>query len=719
MKAAVLDLQQKDAAFSSKMLVGRFVRRQGQYGLVEVIARVTEEGLIAVEAADRIYTPRGQVETYGTHAALKQGEWVEFDVVKNPRPRAPAYRLAHLRRLPRYAVLPDATVAEYRNLLTKEGWREDHHPGLWALRVSGDKVLVVELARDVDGALRMPKNATGKVKWLEFDDGCVKKLPAGSGSDDLYLADGSAKGGSFDWSDEADHVAHVIRSLSDANDPRVSDIITWLDLHHEAGTGRVFAATVDHEAAAAALRSGELAEKLRADRELMKSYLDAAVENPAVKEAIAEYAREGENAERAKLRTEFEQKLAAERDRRISELTEELAANRKDAMAKVENDINEHTRRLAAERDDQERGERAALEAKLEALRAESEAQRSSLEDDIRSLKSDKRVADDAKREAETALKGVRVELECVRSELQRTVAEVDRLLLVASQLELAQRTEARGPATPANMPFTSFVVPERAFPEHPLVSVKTKGDLIKQHALLKEQGKALLRKLVVLMLAGELPILTGKGASDLLLIAEAVLSPGRSAIMEADPTLISIEDVWARPGSGAPTAIAVAARAAAERKGSVFAVIRGVERSGARFWMPALANGLRSGALPRELLICCTVHDRDHEEVAALAKDFNWLEVGDVFAEGAYLAAPMVLTLSKREDLSALDPGSFPSDLTAGSSLLHDFGFKLSLAQAMRVARIYKEAQLLTEEDAVARQIAEDVARAMNETKD
>jgi hypothetical protein len=134
---------------------------------------------------------------------------------------------------------------------------------------------------------------------------------------------------------------------------------------------------------------------------------------------------------------------------------------------------------------------------------------------------------------------------------------------------------------------------------------------------------------------------------------------------------------------------------------------------------MPALANGLRSGALPRELLICCTVHDRDHEEVAALAKDFNWLEVGDIFAEGAYLAAPMVLTLSKREDLSALDPGSFPSDLTAGSSLLHDFGFKLSLAQAMRVARIYKEAQLLTEEDAVARQIAEDVARAMNETKD
>jgi len=63
--------------------------------------------------------------------------------------------------------------------------------------------------------------------------------------------------------DEADHVARVIRSLSDANIARVSDIIAWLDLHQD--DGRVFAATVDHEAGLDALRSGELADRLGRD----------------------------------------------------------------------------------------------------------------------------------------------------------------------------------------------------------------------------------------------------------------------------------------------------------------------------------------------------------------------------------------------------------------------------------------------------------------------
>ena len=68
------------------------------------------------------------------------------------------------------------------------------------------------------------------------------RLGTASSAEDVYLGNEAEPLGRFDWSDEADHVARVIRSLADADDPLISDLIAWLELHQEAGTGKIFAA---------------------------------------------------------------------------------------------------------------------------------------------------------------------------------------------------------------------------------------------------------------------------------------------------------------------------------------------------------------------------------------------------------------------------------------------------------------------------------------------
>lgn len=695
-------------ASDSKLLVGRFVRRQGQYGTVAVLGRVGDTGVEIFDDPKRLFPRDGLVETHGLahHNGLAAGDWVEFDVIRNARLHAPEYKVGHLRRLARYAVLPEASLSSYRALLTSEGWRGDRRPGLWALRIAGDKVLVVELEAGKDGALRISRAAARNVWWRTHDDKAVVRLQADASAEYVFMVDPSQADGSFDWSDEADHVAHVIRALSDANDPRVADIIAWLDLHQEEGTGRVFAATVDHKAAEAALRSGELAERLRADRSLMKEYLDAALQDEAVRDAVAAYAREGHVEERARLREELERELAEEKERALADLAAELERRRAEAEERVGREISELGDAQRRDVEARQRAAEEALAARIGELDREFEGRRADLRQQLAGDEAVLASTRSAAQVAEVELAQIRSDSDAERARLRETTAEIDRLLAIADRLGIP---EAPAPVAEAT---ARAVGVGRVFPERETVDIRAKGKLIGQHVLLTDTGKDLLRRLVVLLLAGELPILFGRDAADLLRLAEVLLAPGRIAAIEADPTLISVDDLWARPGSGAPTLMAAAA-AAANTGGAVMVVVRGIERSGARFWMPALAEALQGGGLPRGLLVCCVVNDRDHEEVAALPQGWPLIEVERAFIQGAYSVAPTLLTPPKL-DLLALDPGPMPEDLSVASPLLLNLGFETALGQAMRVARMFVEARALIADEAEAKRVVAALAQSM-----
>lgn len=705
-------------ADDAKLYAGRFVRKQGQYGTVAVVGYLRPDGVDTIAEPKRIFPKDGVVETQGLghHKGLVPGDWIKFDVVKNTRFRAPEYKVHHLKRLPRYAVLPGSSIPAYRALLTGEGWRGDQRPGLWAFRLNGDMVIVVEMEGGKDGRLRVSRSSARDVKCYRFRDESVVRLSSGTASDEIFFAPGGGELASFDWSDEADHIARVVRSLAGVNDPRFTEIITWLDLHHEEGTGRVSAASGDKEPALEALRSGALAARLRADRELMELYLAAALQDDAVRDAVAEYAKEGHVAEWDRLRAELAEQIAAEKTLRLDALAVEMAAERDAAADRIDEELEQH-----------EAAERAAGESRLEAARRDVTERMDALESRFTARQDELETSLGERRlELEQALAGHARQLEEVQAKLTATKterevllgevddararlgeakSEIDRALAIAARLSLADQATGE----PTVVPRGGGIV--RSFPVHPQVDAAVKGDLIGRHVMLSDAGKDTLRSLAVMLLAGEVPILGGDQVTDLLRIAESVICPGRFVSIEADPTLISPDDLWSRPGSGAPTMLASAAEVA--RDGAVLVVIRGIERSGARFWLPALAEALRSGGLPRGLLVCCSVQDWEHDEIAAIPGDAPRLEVGRIFKPGAPSAGPSLLT-HPRIDLETLDPGPMPSDLSAANSIVLELGEGLSLDLAMRAARMFAEACILLRDGRTAERIVLDITKAL-----
>ncbi|WP_176599272.1 hypothetical protein [Sphingobium sp. 15-1] len=699
MKASVETESTNPSDAETKLLVGHFVRRQGTFGTVAVVGWLGAEGVQLIPDPKRLFPRDGQVESHGVaqHTGINPGDWVEFDVAKNQRPRAPEYKVIQIRRMPRYAALPEATMQHYSVLLTREGWSGDSRPGLWAFRISGDKILVAEM--ELVGKtkrLRVTRASARDLRCYDYQDERVVQLSNGKSSDFVFLMPEGNPQTSFDWSDEADFIARVIRSLADANDPRIPEIITWLDLHYEEGIGKISASSGDTGPALEALRSGALAARLRADRELMKQYLDAALENEAVREAVAAYAREGQGAEWDRLRAELAEEIAAERTELRNALDNEMQIERKAGEARIEQHLAQHEDQRRKEQ--AARIEKAELEAtaRVEALDAGVTVRREEIEQQIAEQG---RIIDASKSEAvaaEAALQQLRDETDVARGRLDEVRTEIDRLLAIAEKLE------------PTNRPAVGTVVARgggisRAFPQNPLVNIAAKGDLISRSILLSDAGKAHLRGLLVMFLAGELPILTGDGVGDLLRVAEATICPGRCVTIEADPTLISLDDLWSRPGSGMPTLFASAAEAAKDH-GAVIVVIRGIERSGARFWMPSLVDALRSGGLPRGLFVCCTVNDGEHEEVDFVPDGAPWFEISDVLRPEAFAVAAAILS-SARVAQETLDPGPMPTDLSGVTAMALGLEQHRSLELMMRAARLFVEAKcLLGDEQEAAR---------------
>jgi hypothetical protein len=202
------------------------------------------------------------------------------------------------------------------------------------------------------------------------------------------------------------------------------------------------------------------------------------------------------------------------------------------------------------------------------------------------------------------------------------------------------------------------------------------------------------MRQVTALMLAGEVPILVGDERDDFLRIAECLLSSADGVRIEADPTLITFEDLWARVGDGAATALVEAvALAGGETARTVLAVVAGCERSGARFWLPALANRARRGLLPRRLLICATMSDRDTEESEHLEASAIILRIDGAINVAARGLAPLALNANCWRDF---EPEPRPEWLTEEVAALVSSEPSLAVDSALRAARAVAEARAL-----------------------
>lgn len=677
---------------------GRLLKRRAMRTPVEVVAVRGRAGWDAVDNPKRLFPKMGQVEFLGA-VALEgtAGDWLAFQVVDDGRPGAGQTRIGAHHYLPRYADMRSAgTIDTARFRFAREGWDGASDPGHWAIRIADDRYLALQLERTKDGHLRCTERSLGKILCLSFDVARLLVEPGASAEQLLYEPDGGAPLAEYDWSPGADYVAHVVRALAGANDPRLPELITWLELHRDDVTGRVSAIGTDHERAFEALRSGELAARLAADREVMQSYLDAVRTDPLVAELVA-----------AAVARETEQGRAAVRTALEAELADEFAAKRAAFLVDLEAERSAAETALAARLAAQEKEAAAELSARL-AEQAHAQASVLAAEKEAAT-----RAADDARGEL-VALSEAQEEAKHALAALREQTADQEERARAASDRAAAIVKEHRagdGHAARALRPLAT--IPERKSPER--VDPAELGRRIAACVLLTDHGKETMTAFTAYMLAGEVPILEGADVDAFILVAESLIAAEGLIPFDTDSTIIAPDDIWSRPGSHLPTQVAQAAAIAGDDQ-TFLVQLRGIERSAARVWHPALSALARRGLVPRPLLLFATLQDPASEEAGALPNDSCRLVVEEAVISEAFLVAPSLLSRAPSATALRLDPGEAPADLSGATRAIAELGdLALDLPTVMRVARVIAEASVLTPDntsavEALARRFCSDI---------
>lgn len=663
---------------------GRFSRRHGSHADIEVLAVDTAEGWAPIDNARKLFPKAGQVELLGVAVAtVRAGDWLAFQVEALAKRRgAHSLTIAAYRMMPRYVDMAGmlGSIEAARSLFTNEGWAQGRIAGHWAVRFTEHRILVLDLVRGGD-ALRAAAQGLRRVPCYDFDPARIVPEPGAPDETELYdLPDGMPLM-AHDWSADADYIAHVVRSLAGADDPRLEELIAWLELHRDDQTGRVSAIGADHAEAFEALRSGELAARLSTDKTVMAAYLAAVREDPAIAQVVAQAAAQtavrNRDADLATLRSE----LTAEHEREKARQNEALRERERALMAAAEDCVK--TKAAALERQLEEELRVAAREAAARAA-----ARKEALEAEIAEMQGrrDEALAERNRIAADAAQ--VTVEVETLLEERHRLEGEVSRL--TAAGLALAQRCE---------LPTRSLVrLPEA--PRGKPLPIERLASEISRSALLTPAGKTQMERFATFMLAGELPVLQGAQADDFALVAEGIIAAGGLVPLEIDSTILTPEDIWSRPGSGLMSPVAQAASRALEGSFTFLVQLRGIERSAARAWYPALAALVRRGLLSRRVLIFATIIDAASDEAQALPRDTCRMRIEEAIVPGASLVAPSILGSGPASIAFQLDPGPRPEDLSPGLSALVDLGSEADISMSLRVARVAVEALRLRPEN-------------------
>jgi hypothetical protein len=564
-------------------------------------------------------------------------------------------------------------------MFATEGWEADKggQAGHWAIRFVEDRIIVVDLVRGKDERFRVSPSSLAHVPSYEFVADHVISEPAVVDSQGLYDLKDLTAVAHHDWSLDADYIAHVIRSLLGENDRRLEDLINWLEPHTDKRTGQVSATGADPDKAYEAIRSGELARRLKADKALMKAYLSAVRDDPTIAKLVSEAAGQVAADERERIAAAIK-----------SELTNEFERNRK---------------QLDKELRERRRSQEEELEQSLEKRRVESERE---FRDKIASSKQE------ADEQINAIKQALAVETISVTRERELIVEEQERLRAEANGIvqEIAELVERRRVAQDEVSQLLSSISAQSRTKERPqsrnIMRLPDAGDVcstpitvealtgqISRATLLTPDGKLLMEKFAVLMLAGELPVLEGQQVEDFVLIAESLMAADCLVPFDIDSTILTAEDIWSRPGSGVPSQVAQASTRAEDAGVTSLVQLRGIERSAARAWFPALAALTRRGLLPRRLMLFATILDPDADEAKALPSDVCRLKIQNAIVPGASLVAAGVFGSGPGSVAFQLDPGNRAKDLSPALAVFAEIGVDVSVAMSLRIARVTLEA--------------------------
>jgi hypothetical protein len=662
-------------AGGSPWYAGRYIRRHDVIGEIEVIARREGQAWVAVENPEKLFPRTGAIEIRGVATRqLRIGDWVIFQLA--PRTGRGLWKASQYRRLCQYKDLTGrGSMDEIHRALAVEGISGPESVGSWAIRVSKDALVQVELVRSGQVAVLAP--GTTQVVAYDFVSDNLLLMPCQGKFVELYDFDQDASPREIhDWSPETNYILRVVRALAIADTPEVNRIIAWLEAHaHRAGE-RLSLDSADLVAAHEAVRSGALAKRLSEDGHLLRALVDAIQRDGRVRELIERCVEAIAEEERSTLHAQEKSKLESvlrEREQQALEQLQEKIQSMEDASRRHLEDS------LASRERDMEKSLAARSEQGLLELGELLGQQKRSLADEVGNLALSKTSLEAKAASLMEEVSDLEARSENLRHRQKEASEDLDRLLAARS---LAKET---GHRTDVIVPVSSPKTRGKS------VSASEVNELILKTPLLTPHGRLLMQRFIILLLAGDVPVLHGPEVDAFLRIAETMISSGWSASMEADPTMITFEDVWVRAGTSAPTALSRAFQLCDPAGDTTYlAVIKNIERSGARFWFPTLVERSRRSEFSRRFLLAATVGDRQCEEALLISKEAIQLEIKLAIE----VLAPRMAPLTIRPEASyELDPGGDPQSIQQAALFASGATDCTDVSLALRGARVAAEA--------------------------
>ena len=637
------------------------------------------------------FPPDGEIELRGARAFLKPDDWALARPVLEGPPRRQRWVSQSAKRLLPFDDLSDLYVPESARRLLVETGLQDGFAGEKIFRIGRDEMILVTMIRSEDGRCRATAKDMSRLSVFHFEPAKVLVIPTPSGSISLMERGAAAETGVVNWMSDAQYVEQIVQAAlaAGSEEERATAAVASTILSHaDKLAGRLSGGgEPDPKIAHEILRSRRLGELLMSRPALISEFMAALRRAPdisaRIEQEIARLTQGTVEAKRAELTAELTASLEAE-----------FANLRREGTGKIQAELADLEASSLQELQDKVDHERSAA---LSAI----EMRKSGLEKAVAELEKTRDALHESLHLKTAEIEALSADMGRLTSEVADRKADIDRLLRMEQILQDAgdrsTKTE-KGPSFPLSI----------ASPAAKPLAIGEIPNWLKASPLLTDAGRRGIAKLAALILSGGVPVVDGPEADDVVDVLSSMLAGGATATFDCDPTIISYEDLWRRPGSGALTTLGQALSDAQETMKVRLCAVRRVELSPSQFWIETLRRAARQRSLPKELLLCVSRAGEGDGETSndrSLFRAEGWIERN---------AGVQALALADDEDFWRIaDVAALPLDRPAALSAIGTSQARLSIADTRWLAQFVPVTKAILAGDAgpFVKEILESVA--------
>lgn len=636
------------------------------------------------------FPPDGEIELRGARALLKPEDWALAKPVLEGPPRRQHWVSQSAKRLLPLDDLSDLYAPESARRLLVESGLQDGFAGEKIFRIGRDEMIVVTMTRSDDGKCRATAKDMSRLPVFHFEPAKVLLVPTHSSSISLMERGSAAQTGVVNWTSDAQYVEQIVRAALAAGSEEeraMAAVATVILAHADKLAGQLSGGgEPDPKIAREILRSRRLGELLTSRPMLVSEFMAALRRTPdisaRIEQEIARLTQEAVEAKRTELTAELTALLEAEfvniRRERTSKIEAELADLEASSLQELQDKV-DHERSAAL----------SAIEmrkAGLERAVVELEKTRDALQEGHRLMTDE--------------FDALSVDLGRLTSEVADRKTDIDRLLRMEQVLQSSDdrstKTE-KGPSFPLS----------DASPTAKPLSIVDIPNWLKASPLLTDAGRRGVAKLTALILSGGVPVISGPEADDVIDVLSLMICGGATTTFDCDPTIISYEDLWRRPGSGALTTLGLALLDAQETSNIRLCAIRRAELSPSQFWIDTLRRSAIQRLLPKEFLLCVSRAGEgdDTSSQRLLFRAEGWIERN---------AGVQALAQADDEDFwRIVDVAALPLDRPDALSAIGTSQARLSIADTRWLAQFVPVAKAVLAGDAgpFVKEVLESVA--------